>query len=434
MRLKLFIAFLLPFLSFSQGYTSYFTGNTTNITTTPEFGVCLMGGATEHDNAMTWLLQKANGGDVVVLRSSGSNGYNDYLYSQLGVNVNSVETLVITSVAGATNPYVLNKVANAEMIWFAGGDQWNYVSYFKDNALEDLINYHVNVKHAPIGGTSAGMAILGGKYFSAQNGTVTSAQAMSNPYASNVTLGGYTGTPTNDFLNVPFLGNVITDTHYDNPDRRGRHVTFMARFKILTEIYGIACNEYVAVCVGTDGRAHVYGDYPNYQEFAYFIQPNCFWGMPGPYCVTGQPLTWNSIIVYKVPGTMNGDNYFDVSPSGWGYSPTPQISGGSWETWNVNNGILTSVSGGEPTALCMLSVGENELNKFNALPNPFTNFISLENAENSQVEIFDSLGKKVFSDNNFISNIINTSQFSSGLYFVKIQKEGKTFTKKFIKE
>ena len=78
---------LLPFLGFSQGYTSYFTGNTNNITTTPEFGVCMMGGATEHDNAMTWLLQKANGGDVVVLRSSGSNGYNDYLYSQLGVTV-----------------------------------------------------------------------------------------------------------------------------------------------------------------------------------------------------------------------------------------------------------------------------------------------------------------------------------------------------------
>ena len=118
---KITLFLLLPFLAFSQGYTSYFTGNTTNITTNTEFGVCLMGGATEHDNAMRWLLQKANGGDVVVLRSTGSNGYNDYLYSQLGVAVNSVETIVITSAAGAISPYVLNKVANAEMIWFAGG-------------------------------------------------------------------------------------------------------------------------------------------------------------------------------------------------------------------------------------------------------------------------------------------------------------------------
>ena len=432
---KLLLLCLLPLLCFSQGYTSYFTGNAANITTTPEFGVCLMGGATEHDNAMRWLLQKANSGDVVVLRSTGSNGYNDYLYSGLGVTVNSVETLVITSVAGATNPYVLDKVANAEMIWFAGGDQWNYVSYFKDNALEDLINNHVNVKHAPIGGTSAGMAILGGYYFSAQNGSVTSAQALANPYNTNMTIGGFTGTPNRDFLSIPFLGNVITDTHYDNPDRRGRHATFMARIMsdYSPSAYGIACNEYVAVCVGTDGRAHVYGDYPNYQEFAYFIQPNCFWGVSNPYCQAGQPLTWNSIMVYKVPGTMNGDNYFDVSPSGWGYSPTPQILGGSWETWNVNNGVFSTASGGGPSTTCLLAVGENELEKFTALPNPFTNFISLENAENSQVEIFDSLGKKVFSDNNFISNTISTSQFSSGLYFVKIQKEGKVEIKKIIK-
>jgi cyanophycinase-like exopeptidase len=427
---------LFPIISFSQGYTSYFTGNTTNITTTPEFGVCMMGGASENDNAMTWLLQKANGGDVVVLRSTGSNGYNNYLYSGLGVTVNSVETLVITSAAGATNPYVLDKVSKAEMIWFAGGDQWNYVSYFKNNALQDLINYHVNVKGAPIGGTSAGMAILGGYYFSAENGSVTSPQALNNPYASNVTIGGFTGTPNRDFLNIPFLGNVITDTHYDNPDRRGRHATFMAR--IMTDYspsaYGIACNEYVAVCVGADGRARVYGDYPNYQEFAYFIQSNCFWGSPGPYCVTGQPLTWNSIMVYKVPGTMNGNNYFDVSPSGWGYSPSPQISGGSWETWNINNGVLNVVSGGAPSSICLLAVGENEINKFSASPNPFTNSIYLENAENATIEIFDSLGKRVFRINSMNSDFIDTSNFSSGLYFVKIQKNGNFKTMKMIKK
>jgi len=65
----IFLIVLVSFLGYPQGYTSYFTGNPTNITTTPEFGVCKMGGATEHDNAMRWLLQKANGGDVVVLHS-----------------------------------------------------------------------------------------------------------------------------------------------------------------------------------------------------------------------------------------------------------------------------------------------------------------------------------------------------------------------------
>ena len=42
-------------------------------------------------------------------------------------------------------------------------------------------------------------------------------------------------------------------------------------------------------------------------------------------------------------------------------------------------------------------------------------------------------GTTIFADKDFISNTIDTSKFSSGLYFVKIQKEGKIETKKMIK-
>ena len=429
--IKLFFL-LLPILGFSQGYTSYFTGNTTNITTNPEFGVCLMGGATENDNAMIWLLQKANGGDVVVLRSTGSNGYNNYLYTQLGVNVNSVETLVITSVAGATNPYVLNKVANAEMIWFAGGDQYNYVSYFKDNVLEDLINAHVNTKHAPIGGTSAGMAILGSRYFSAQNGSVTSAQALTNPYHPNVTLGN------DDFLQVPFLHNVITDTHYDNPDRRGRHAAFMARIGygdgILQATYGffgIACNEYVAVCAGADGLAHVYGDYPNYQEFAYFLQPNCINYIGVQNCQPNQALTWNglgtALNVYKVPGTMNGTNYFDLN--NWSFGNN---SGGTWENWAVNNGVLSIVGNMGPS--CALENSTFVQQKIDVIPNPFSDYLLVDCAKNACIEMYDILGKKVLLTENYASTAINTSDLAIGLYILKVTKDGKSTMRKVVKK
>ena len=37
-----------------------------------------MGGASENDAAMAWFLERAGGGDVLVLRASGSDGYNDY--------------------------------------------------------------------------------------------------------------------------------------------------------------------------------------------------------------------------------------------------------------------------------------------------------------------------------------------------------------------
>lgn len=428
MKRLLLAALWFPAALFAQGYTSYFTGNSTNITTAPEFGVCMMGGATEHDNAMIWLLQKANGGDVVVLRSSGSNGYNDYLYSELGVNVNSVETLVITSVAGATSSYVLDKVANAEMIWFAGGDQYNYVSYFKDNALEDLINNHINVKNAPIGGTSAGMAILGEHYFSAQNGSVTTAEALANPFNSYMTIG------SGDFLSVPFMENVITDSHYDDPDRRGRHSAFLARLyqNGIVDSKGIAANEYVAVCIGTDGKAHVYGDYPNYQEFAYFIQPNnCdFTGGVNPeICQSNMPLTWNyegkSIKAYKVPGTMNGTNYFDVTD--W---VDGTHLGGSWEHWSITNGVFNAVAG--TPIFCELATDQFTASSVSVRPNPFADFIEID-TENPWVSIYDATGKKVFENREMNDNRINTSHFSSGLYFVRIEKDSKSVTQKLIK-
>lgn len=429
------IALLFPVLAFSQGYTSYFTGNPTNITTTPQFGICMMGGATEHDNAMKWLLQKANGGDVVVLRSSGSNGYNNYLYSELGVSVNSVETLVITSVAGATNPYVLDKVANAEMIWFAGGDQYNYVSYFKDNALETVLNNHINVKQAPIGGTSAGMAILGGKFFSARNGSVTSAQALNNPFHPNVTIDGYDGTPTPTFLNVPYLKNVITDTHYNNPDRRGRHSTFLARYKAGGVLaYGIACNEYVAVCIGTDGIAHVYGDFTNYpNEYAYFIQPNCAWWNAVENCQSGQPLTWNfggeAMKAYKVPGLMNGENYFDMND--W---MVANGSGGSWENWSVNNGVFSAVAGSAPGAVCFLNTDTFNLDQVTLHPNPVKNTLFVEGIQNADYVIYDAQGRSITIQESVTSSGIDVSLLSNGIYFLKITAEGKTVTNKFIKE
>jgi cyanophycinase-like exopeptidase len=425
---KIILFCLVPFLSIAQGYTSYFTGNTTNITTITEFGVCLMGGATEHDNAMKWLLQKANGGDVVVLRSTGSNGYNNYLYTDLGIQVNSVETLVITSVAGATNPYVLDKVSKAEMIWFAGGDQFNYVSFFKNNALEDLLNNHINVKGAPIGGTSAGMAILGQFYFSAQNGSITSSAALANPFNTNVTIG------YNDFLNVPFLNKVITDTHYDNPDRKGRHAVFMARnYNALNEnVYGIACNEYVAVCIGADGIAKVYGDFPNYQEFAYFIQSNCE-NTAGPETLQpNTPLTWNqtgkALKVYKVPGTMNGSNYYNVNnwSNGIGF-------GGNWENWSIVNGTLNVSTGGLPPN-CTLNTNNLIENELSVFPNPFSETIYLSLNENCNVELYNTLGKLIYSAENFKGNKIDTTFLSSGLYFIKITSNGVVTTKKLIKD
>src|SRR5690606_20531535 len=123
----------------------------------------------------------------------------------------------------ADNEQVASMIRNAEMLFIAGGDQSNYMKYWKNTKTMDAINYLLNVKKAPVGGTSAGCAILGELYYSGENGSVVSDEALSNPYHPNVTL------YANDFLKAPFMKEVLTDQHYVARSRQGRHLAFLAR-------------------------------------------------------------------------------------------------------------------------------------------------------------------------------------------------------------
>lgn len=332
----------------AQSYTSYFIGDTSDVQTKTQFGLCLMGGATEEDHAMRWFLQRSGGGDIVVLRTTGGNGYNNYFFSQLGVAVNSVQTILCRNVAASKDPYVLRQIANAEAIFIAGGDQYTYKQYWKGTPVDTLINDLSNVKKIPIGGTSAGMAILGWAYNSAQNGSATSAQALANPYSPLVTI------ESNNFLKLPFMQNTITDTHYDNPDRRGRQVVFLSRLfaSFGASVRGIACDEYTAVCIDSTGLARVYGGAPTYDDNAYFLQVNS--ALPnGPETMqSGTPLTWNrnqaALKVYKIKGDTSGNKTFELST--W-----QQGTGGEWQHWYVLNGILYTKPGTPPGG--SLSIG-----------------------------------------------------------------------------
>jgi len=301
-----------------------------------------MGGATEDDEAMKWFLNRSNGGDILVLRASGSDGYNDYFYSELGVSINSVETIVFNNSNAASDTDIHQKIQEAEAIWFAGGDQWDYVSYWRNNEMENSINDAIENRNIVIGGTSAGMAILGDIYFSAENGTVTSDAALNNPYDPDVTVDSV------GFINTPYLSNTITDTHYDDPDRKGRHTVFLARIfnDWGIDAKGIACEEYTAVCIDNNGIAKVYGGYPTYDDFAYFLQVNCELENPLPEnCSPNNPLDWNkngeALKIYQIPGTFSGENTFDLNDWKTG-------TGGTWQNWSVDNGTFNENTSLEP--------------------------------------------------------------------------------------
>ncbi|MFO0505682.1 MAG: hypothetical protein ACK5X6_02375 [Chryseotalea sp.] len=116
--------------STNQTYSIGLLGDKNDITSTTSFGIVLMGGSTDVDEAMEWMIEKSGGGDFLILRASGSVGYNSYLYN-LG-ELNSVETLLIDSKTKAQSEAVGKRIREAEAVFIAGGDQANYINFWSD--------------------------------------------------------------------------------------------------------------------------------------------------------------------------------------------------------------------------------------------------------------------------------------------------------------
>ena len=422
---------LISWMSLSQ-FTSYFTGNPTDaiVSPNPPGGLCMMGGASENDEAMKWFLNRAYGGDVLVIRASGSDGYNNYMYTSLGINVNSVETIVFNNSSAAYDPYVLDRISKAEAIWMAGGDQWDYVSYWRNTPVDSLINDGIANRGLTIGGTSAGMAVLGEYYFSAENGTVTSTAALQNPFDTDITV------DSTSFLKVPFLENVVTDSHYDDPDRKGRHVVFLAHIlqNYGVQAKGIACNEYTAVCVDENGIASVYGEYPQYDEFAYFIAKNCeLNGAPTNPEVysSGVPLTWDYsgevLKAYKVPGTMTGVNTFDLNDWVTG-------SGGEWLNWSVDAGTFTEVVSSAP--VCAINVNELFQDELTIYPNPAKDKLEIKFAtyQERTISLIDLNGRVLQIEESKSSVCeLDVSNLPNGVYSIRVVSENEVFNQRLIK-
>ncbi len=202
-------------------YQYYAVGDPTNVVVAPrtKSAMVLMGGGPDVDAAFSWMIQKGGGGNFVVIRSRGTDAYNPYIYAMGGVK--SVETLVIPSRDAANDPFVIERIRNAEELFIAGGDQADYVNFWEGTPVQAAIQELANRK-TPIGGTSAGMMLLGRFGFSALNGSITSSEALANPFDKRITL-------ERDYLTMQNMGSVITDAHFDARDRLGRLVTFMAR-------------------------------------------------------------------------------------------------------------------------------------------------------------------------------------------------------------
>jgi cyanophycinase len=316
-----------------KGYELFTFGNpgdAAGVSTSP--GEVLMGGGTDVDEAFSWMGTKAVGGDFLVIRATGTDAYNPYINS-LGT-FHSVSTLIITKRDAAFDPFVLDLVQHAEALFIAGGDQADYVTLWGDTPLEDAI---VDLAaRAPIGGTSAGLAVMGETDFAALNGTLTSGQALADPYGRRVSL-------SNEFLSLPLLDNVITDSHFVTRDRMGRLVTFLARTVadggnrnngIAAPELGIGINEQTALLVEPTGMARVVSNVPDDPHSnVYLVKTPATLG--GSDIVAARtPLTYHDVSVHLAHAGAS----FDLSdPLAWSGLPS--------YTLTADAGAVTSSSG-----------------------------------------------------------------------------------------
>jgi cyanophycinase len=302
------------------------TGDAADVTVSTELGIVLMGGSTDVDEALKWMIERAKGGDVVIIRASGSTGYNDYIYA-LG-KVNSVETLLIDSREKALKESVGKRIREAEMLFIAGGDQWNYVKYWKDSEVSKAINYLIDEKKIPMGGTSAGCAVLTGFIFDARHGSAYSKDVLANPYDTTVSV-------SKSFIQLPYLGSMISDQHYSQRERQGRHVVFMARMVNdmgLDQAMGVGVDEKTAFCIDQEGNAFAFGT-----NLVYLLKSTA--PIPPEVCEINKPLTYDlkgkavSAFIYKA--TPAGTFVINLKE---GIFPTPQ------EYWSVKNGEFTRIT------------------------------------------------------------------------------------------
>ncbi|MEP6483046.1 MAG: cyanophycinase [Rudaea sp.] len=257
------------------------------------YGLALMGGGGKVDAAFKFIAERAGGGHVVILGAVSDDSFDpaDGAYGKSYMTqwgpVTSAETIIFHHREASSDPRVLAALRNADGIFLEGGDQSSYIKYWKGTGVQDALNAHVKANR-PIGGSSAGLAILGHySYTALDGGSMESKVALANPFDSGVTL-------ETDFLHIRNLESVVTDTHFSARSRLGRLITFIARLQKENDknIVGIGVDEHTALLVDENGSAKLaVGSHGS----AWMVTPQ-----EPAQLVAGKPLTMRNIQLTRI--------------------------------------------------------------------------------------------------------------------------------------
>ena len=251
------LALALPLSALAADVGHFVLGDTTSRTPGQvQPGLLLMGGGDRNDDALRWFMKKAGNGHIVVLRASMGGEIGEEFFNKIG-GIESVETFVFKDREASGDPRILKALQRADGIFIAGGDQSRYVRYWRGTPVARALDAHVRAGK-PLGGTSAGLAILGEYLYGAMDGgSIISPIALSDPLGDGNTI--ETG-----FLNIALLNGVVTDTHFSERARLGRLVAFLAKSEDMAgrALVGLGVDEAASVAVEGDGTGHVYATAP----------------------------------------------------------------------------------------------------------------------------------------------------------------------------
>lgn len=290
----LFAAFALP--AMARDYRHFMIGDRDAPTPGPVSpGLLLMGGGDRNFDVMRWFMKKAGNGHLVVLRASQGNEVGEEFYQEVG-GILSVETFVFKNRRPSNDPKILASLARADGIFIAGGDQARYVRYWKGTPIAEALDAHVRAGK-PLGGTSAGLAILGEYLYGAMDdGSLRSPEALADPL-------GAANTIEADFLHIERLKGVVTDTHFKERERLGRLFAFLAKAEAMTgtprrSLIGLGVDESAALAVEADGSGRIYATDPG----------GIAWLVRGGFAetqVAGKPLSLRRVDVTGIgPGSV----------------------------------------------------------------------------------------------------------------------------------
>lgn len=213
--------------------------------------IALFGGGGRVDAAFKAMARDAGGGHILILGAVADDSFDpdDGHYGQSFKAdwgpVASAETIIFHNRAAASDARVIAAIRGADGIFLRGGDQSQYLRYWKGTPVLTALNDHVRA-HRPIGGSSAGLAVLGRYSYTAMDGgSMESKTALADPFNAGMTL-------ESDFLHCPGLDRVITDTHFSARSRLGRLIAFIARINdadASANAFGIGVDEKTALLV-----------------------------------------------------------------------------------------------------------------------------------------------------------------------------------------